>query len=86
MFELAREYRQEIDQWRSLLQHLPQVLEFRVEPQEIYEGETAKLSWVTRNASKVWIESDKGERWEVQPTGSMEVSPKETTTYTIHVE
>jgi len=50
-------------------------------PTQIHIGESSTLTWTTNNASRIWIEPGIGE---VEPNGSIDVSPKETTTYVIH--
>lgn len=51
-----------------------------ISPGEIRRGESAVLSWSTANARKIIITPGVGE---VGANGSLSVSPKETTTYTI---
>lgn len=57
------------------------VVSFTAAPSTIKAGESANLIWETENAQKVTI-SGIGQ---VNPTGTLSVSPKETTTYTITV-
>lgn len=57
------------------------VVSFTAAPSTIKVGESANLVWETENAQRVTI-SGIGQ---VNPTGTLSVSPKETTTYTITV-
>src|SRR5438874_11647497 len=50
-----------------------------VYPQEITKGESAKLTWETKNATDVTVES----LGSVEFNGSMNVNPAESTTYRI---
>lgn len=51
-----------------------------VDPQEIVQGGTATLTWTSEFAETCAIDPDFGQ---VEPSGSMPVSPEETTTYQI---
>lgn len=55
---------------------------FTCEPTQINAGETATLSWKTRNAEPVDVEIDLGGE-SVEPSGSLPVTPGETTTFTL---
>ncbi len=53
---------------------------FSAEPLSIISGESSTLSWEVTNADTVTIDNDIGS---VSPTGSMVVTPQETTSYII---
>ena len=59
----------------------PVVNSFGISPLVIYLGETAELSWSVDNAVSVSI--DNGVGAVANPTGTQEVTPTETTTYTL---
>ncbi|MGH7800098.1 MAG: CHAT domain-containing protein [Thermodesulfobacteriota bacterium] len=56
----------------------PEILKFDAKPSTIKRGEPSILSWKTLNAKEVTIGAK-----EVGPSGSIEVDPEETTTYTL---
>jgi len=58
----------------------PVINSFSANPSEIFKGESSTLSWNVSNATKVKIDHGIGV---VALTGSKEVSPNETTTYTL---
>ena len=58
------------------------VVSFTAAPSTIKAGQSANLVWETENADRVTI-SGIGQ---VNPTGTLSVSPKETTTYTITLD
>jgi hypothetical protein len=58
----------------------PPTVTFSAQPTDIYLGRSSLLSWESTNAESVVIEPGIGE---VDLNGTMEVSPQETTTYTI---
>jgi len=58
-------------------------LELRIEPQRIAPGESALLTWETRNANEVRIEPNIGT---VDLTGRIKFFPDETTTYGVTAE
>ncbi|CAB5154507.1 odd Oz/ten-m homolog 4 [Olavius algarvensis associated proteobacterium Delta 3] len=60
--------------------HPVPTLNFNAEPLEIIAGDSTTLMWASEHADTVTIEPDIGE---VSPTGSMDVSPSETTLYRI---
>jgi len=59
--------------------HLPTV-SITAEPQAIVQGQTATLSWTSADAETLSMDQGIGE---IEPSGSLTVSPSETTTYTI---
>lgn len=60
----------------------PPSVAISAEPESVHMGETTLLSWNATDAQTCVIEPDVGD---VDPTGSVTVSPTETTTYTITV-
>jgi hypothetical protein len=70
----------------------PDDFTFEVQPRAIQPGEKAVLHWSVKGATKVviaeWPESQRGSRnlGEFGATGSLEVAPKEDTTYLIRCE
>jgi peptidoglycan-associated lipoprotein len=58
-------------------------LNLRIEPTEIRKGESAMLTWETRNADGVTITPAIGP---VDPTGRIKFFPEETTTYQVRAE
>ena len=62
----------------------PTIAAFICEPEAIADGEKSLLSWVTRNADDVRVVIDHG-IGAVEPTGSREIGPLETTTYTLRL-
>ena len=58
----------------------PPTVSISADPEGIILGESATLSWTSTNADTVTINQGIGE---VDPTGSLMVTPEETTTYTI---
>lgn len=60
--------------------NLPVINHFTATPEQIFFGESSTLSWSVSNASKVEIDQGIGE---VSAIGTMEVSPKERTMYTL---
>jgi hypothetical protein len=60
--------------------NLPVIDNFTLNPDTIEEGESAVLSWSTSNATSVTIDQGIGA---VAPAGSTDVSPAESTVYTI---
>lgn len=58
----------------------PAIDNFSFNPDTIYAGQNAILSWAVSNATSVSIDPDIGS---VTPSGTKEVSPRETTTYTL---
>ncbi len=59
---------------------IPVILSFSATPYVIRQGEQATLSWQTTNASSVNLDHEIGI---VQGSGSMQVSPRTTTIYTL---
>src|SRR5271157_2893928 len=57
-----------------------EIKQFSGTPETIQQGHPTKLSWTTQDATEVSIEPAIGP---VSPTGSRDVSPSKTTTYTI---
>lgn len=57
---------------------------FTCEPTQVNAGETATLSWKTRNAEPADVEIDLGGE-SVEPSGSLPVTPGETTTFTLRL-
>lgn len=51
-----------------------------ISPGEIHQGDSARLSWSSTNATSILITPSVGY---VEPSGFVDVSPTETTTYTI---
>ena len=62
---------------------LPPEVSFSANPQTISLGEFSTLDWTTTHAKSVSIEPGIGS---VEPNGSIQVSPDQTTTYTITVD
>ncbi len=60
--------------------HLPPTAGIRVDPQAIYRGQSATLSWTSSGADTVSLDNGIGA---VEASGSMTVSPSATTTYTL---
>lgn len=58
----------------------PVINSFSANPSEIFRGESSTLSWDVSNATSVEIDKGVGK---VQSSGSIKVSPTETTTYTL---
>ena len=61
---------------------VPTIDAFTCEPTEINAGETATLSWTTRNAEPEDVATHLGSE-SVGPSGSLSVTPGETTTFTL---
>jgi len=59
---------------------LPTIQYFNANPSGIMLGESSTLSWSTTNATRIWINRGVGN---VSATGTVVVSPEETTTYTL---
>ncbi|MGA1863886.1 MAG: discoidin domain-containing protein [bacterium] len=59
---------------------LPEISSFSADPNSIESGQSATLSWKTTNAVNAKISPDVGD---VDESGSMKVSPNQTTTYTL---
>jgi len=60
--------------------HQPPVLSISVDPQTIYAGQPATLSWTSSDAVQVSMDNGIGS---VALNGSLPVSPSQTTTYTV---
>ena len=60
--------------------HPPPAVSITADPENIYIGESTHLSWISSNAESVTIDQGIGS---VAVNGTMNVSPAETTTYTI---
>ncbi|MCK5098142.1 MAG: carboxypeptidase regulatory-like domain-containing protein, partial [Desulfobacteraceae bacterium] len=58
----------------------PPTVTLSADPTEINKGETSTLTWISTNVDTCIIEPDIGD---VDPNGSIIVTPQETTTYTI---
>ena len=59
---------------------LPAIMSFAVNPVEVSPGEEATLSWDVANANTIIIEPEIGD---VSASGSLIVTPKESTIYTL---
>ena len=57
-----------------------EIKQFSASPETIQAGRSTKLNWTTQDATEVSIEPDLGS---VSPSGTRDVSPSKTTTYTI---
>jgi hypothetical protein len=72
----------------------PRILSFTISPDRIRAGETATLRWTTANSEQVivgeanpeWPRSGEAIRTRLSegPSGSVQVSPSQTITYTLH--
>ena len=62
---------------------LPKIEQFDSDPARINPGEASTLRWLVSGAPRATIEPGMG--W-VDPTGTRQVSPSETTTYTLSAE
>jgi YVTN family beta-propeller protein len=60
--------------------YYPPTVSLSAQPETIYAGQSSTLTWTSSDAEHVSIDSGIGE---VDPNGSMAVSPTQTTTYTI---
>ncbi len=58
----------------------PRILRFQATPAQITAGQTSTLLWAVENATEVSISSGVGA---VEPTGTRDVQPAQTTTYTL---
>ncbi len=61
----------------------PMIIAFSANPSGIFPDETSRLAWETENADRVSIDNTIGD---VPAIGFVDVSPQETTTYTITAE
>ncbi len=62
----------------------PKILEFTATPAEIRVGETSRLAWVTENADTLTLTNSGGSSLPTNgASGSLDVAPAETTTYTL---
>ena len=59
----------------------PIIRSFTVSPMTVVPGQSATLSWQTSNTDSVSINNDVGIN--LAPTGTIEINPNETTTYTL---
>jgi hypothetical protein len=71
---------QQIVQVTAQPQGAPQIVRFEANPVTIQPGQNSTLSWSTNNADRVTITPGPGN---VQPNGSVVVTPSQTTTYTL---
>ncbi|MGA1794883.1 MAG: hypothetical protein ACMUIL_03390 [bacterium] len=68
--------------WQTLKPKSPEIISFAIDPDAIKEGQTAILSWRTRNASSVAIDPNMKD---LELSGSIDVHPSNTAVYTLIV-
>ncbi len=79
-----RESRHVIAAYREGSPETPVILKFSASPASIEKGQSATIAWVVTNSDDVFIETDAGrDIGSVAPSGGIEVTPEEDTTYTI---
>ena len=63
---------------------IPEIIAFTLEPAMVTVGETATLNWLTQNTEVCGVVIDSG-LGSMESSGSMRVTPSETTTYTLRL-